>query len=124
MVAHRASQRLTPVPFVLAGLPSLPSKLAAAKSYSERLFRFRHVGELDEEAARAALIVPARDEGVEWGAHALARVGRRCRPTPADQQAIESGSQKLTDKGLVYAPEHGTIAFTVPGTAAFIARQH
>lgn len=30
---------------------------------------------------------------------------------------------KLIDKGLVYAPEHGVVAFTVPGMSAFIARQ-
>ena len=199
-VAHRASQRSTPVLFVLAGLPSLPSKLAAAKSYSERLFRFHHVRELDEEAARAALILPAREEGVEWDAPALARVvdvtGRypyflqehgseswleaaaspiaeadtiaggvsaqehldagfyrirwdratkseqdylRAMAADADEgsrtadvaarlgrtsKQLSPARQKLTDKGLVYAPEHGTIAFTVPGMAAFISRQH
>ncbi|MGI8686629.1 MAG: hypothetical protein ACR2MO_16330 [Acidimicrobiales bacterium] len=30
---------------------------------------------------------------------------------------------QLIHKGLVYAPEHGLIAYTVPGMAAFIARQ-
>jgi hypothetical protein len=30
---------------------------------------------------------------------------------------------KLINKGLVYAPEHGVVAFTVPGMAAFILRQ-
>jgi hypothetical protein len=29
----------------------------------------------------------------------------------------------LINKGLVFAPEHGVVAFTVPGMAAFIARQ-
>jgi hypothetical protein len=29
----------------------------------------------------------------------------------------------LISKGLLYSPEHGTIAFTVPGTADFIGRQ-
>jgi hypothetical protein len=29
----------------------------------------------------------------------------------------------LIAKGLIYAPEHGIVAFTVPGMAAFIARQ-
>ncbi|MEZ0166508.1 ATP-binding protein [Kineococcus sp. LSe6-4] len=30
---------------------------------------------------------------------------------------------KLIEKGLIHAPEHGVVAFTVPGMAAFIARQ-
>jgi hypothetical protein len=29
----------------------------------------------------------------------------------------------LIHKGLVYAPEHGLVAYTVPGMAGFIARQ-
>jgi hypothetical protein len=29
----------------------------------------------------------------------------------------------LINKGLVYAPEHGLVAFTVPGMADFINRQ-
>ena len=29
----------------------------------------------------------------------------------------------LIAKGLIYAPEHGIVAFTVPGLAAFIGRQ-
>lgn len=30
---------------------------------------------------------------------------------------------KLIDKGLIYAPEHGVVSFTVPGMAEFIQRQ-
>ena len=30
---------------------------------------------------------------------------------------------KLIAKGLIYPPEHGLIAFTVPGMAAFIRRE-
>jgi hypothetical protein len=29
----------------------------------------------------------------------------------------------LIAKGLIYAPQHGAVAFTVPGMAAFIARE-
>jgi hypothetical protein len=29
----------------------------------------------------------------------------------------------LIKKGLIYAPEHGQVAYTVPGMADFIARQ-
>lgn len=30
---------------------------------------------------------------------------------------------KVYEPGLVYAPEHGVVAFTVPGMAGFIQRQ-
>jgi hypothetical protein len=31
---------------------------------------------------------------------------------------------QLLSKGLIYSPEYGQVAFTVPGMAAFIERQH
>jgi AAA ATPase domain len=42
-----------------------------------------------------------------------------------DKQPTQLGPvrAKLIAKGLVFAPEHGSIAFTVPGMAEFIARQ-
>ena len=38
-------------------------------------------------------------------------------------QSLGPVRANLIDKGLVYAPEHGVVAFTVPGMAAFITRQ-
>lgn len=46
-----------------------------------------------------------------------ARLSRR----PASLGPIRAS---LIAKGLVYAPDHGVVAFTVPGMAAFITRQH
>ena len=37
--------------------------------------------------------------------------------------AVDVYLAKLIAKGLVFAPEHGSIAFTVPGMADFISRQ-
>lgn len=47
-------------------------------------------------------------------------VARRLRKTLSSVGPIRA---KLIHKGLIYAPEHGVLAFTVPGMAAFIARQ-
>jgi hypothetical protein len=60
-----------PVVLVGAGLPQLPGLTGDAKSYAERLSEFPHIGSLVEEDARAALAVPARDEGVEFSDEAL-----------------------------------------------------
>ncbi|GAA0991399.1 ATP-binding protein [Subtercola frigoramans] len=38
--------------------------------------------------------------------------------------ALSTARQSLLEKGVVYSPERGRIAFTVPGMAAFIRRQH
>lgn len=197
---HEASQRRSPFFVVGAGLPNLPGLLAEAKSYSERLFAYARIDRLSPDDARAALVRPCRDEGVEWDDAAAdavlaasngypyfiqqygqttwdaaptspisqddategIRIGRERldqgffrarweRATRAERDYLAamaldgdgpSGTGEvaqrlskkptslgpvranLINKGLVYSPEHGQIAFTVPGMAAFIAREH
>ncbi len=69
--AHEISQSRLPVIVVGAGLPHLPSVLAASKSYSERLFRYARIDRLDRAAADAALVVPAEEEGAAYEPEAL-----------------------------------------------------
>ena len=47
-------------------------------------------------------------------------VARRLDRPPTSLGPARAG---LISKGLIYAPEHGVVAFTVPGMAAFIRRQ-
>ncbi|MBA3605243.1 MAG: ATP-binding protein [Actinomycetota bacterium] len=63
---HEASQRRSRFFVVGAGLPNLPGLLSEAKSYAERLFTYVRVDRLEPRAARAALTLPALEEGVEW----------------------------------------------------------
>ncbi|HEX7291968.1 MAG TPA: ATP-binding protein [Conexibacter sp.] len=63
---HRTVQRQLPVTFAGAGLPQLPGLAGDAKSYAERLFKFPLIGELDRDAARDALVEPARADGVSF----------------------------------------------------------
>jgi len=55
-----------PLFFVGAGLPQIAALAGNAKSYAERLFTYPEVGQLDAHAARAALVHPARIEGVDF----------------------------------------------------------
>lgn len=55
------------------------------------------------------------------GPSSTGEVAQRLGRKPA---ALGPVRAKLISKGLVYAPEHGHIAFTVPGMAEFIARTH
>jgi hypothetical protein len=48
-------------------------------------------------------------------------VAERLGTTP---QSLGPTRAQLISKGLIFAPEHGRIAFTVPGMSAYIARQH
>jgi hypothetical protein len=68
---HELSQLGAPLIVVGAGLPHLPAVLSAAKSYSERLFRYQRIDRLDRIAADRALCAPAEREGVEYEAKAL-----------------------------------------------------
>jgi len=199
LASHEASQRNVPFFVIGAGLPNLAGLLAAAKSYSERLYQFVRVDRLGPPDARDALIQPAREEGVEWSPPAVdmvltaadgypyfiqqfgqttwdaaasspiqredalegLRLGRerldhgffRARwqratkseraylaamaadgdgPSSTGELALRLQKAatslgptraNLIAKGIVYAPEHGFIAFTVPGMAEFISRE-
>jgi len=56
------------------------------------------------------------DAGISSG-EVAARLGRSL-------SSLGPMRANLISKGLIYAPEHGFVAFTVPGMAAFILRQH
>ena len=60
---HEIGQRNLPATVVGAGLPSLPADLTEAKSYAERLFSYRSLGPLEDEAARDALVRSGRGAG-------------------------------------------------------------
>jgi hypothetical protein len=68
---HELSQTGAPLIVVGAGLPHLPASLSAAKSYSERLFRYQRIDRLDRIAADQALCAPALRESVEFESKAL-----------------------------------------------------
>lgn len=48
-------------------------------------------------------------------------VASRLHKTSQSQSGVRNS---LIRKGIVYAPDHGVVAFTVPGMAGFISRQH
>ena len=74
---HSASQRQLPITMLAAGLPQLIGQMGRAKSYAERLFEFVEIDRLDDEAARAALCVPAEKEGVAFAPEAIAEILRQ-----------------------------------------------
>jgi hypothetical protein len=195
---HRVTQEQLPIALVAAGLPSLPGRLATAKSYAERLFSYPVVGSLSDDDARAAITAPlpsdvtiapdALDDLVEFaegyplllqlvGKHAwdladgpeiaksdvalakpaafdsLSRelfLARWQRATPRERDYLravaELGGQttsgdaarsagypdstaagpareQLIAKGLLWAPERGQVAFTIPLFERFILDQ-
>jgi hypothetical protein len=71
---HKCARRSLPITLVGAGLPQMPRLAGEAKSYSERLFRFVRIGALGPADAATALILPARDLGVEYETEAVAAI--------------------------------------------------
>lgn len=71
---HQVAQRALPLTLAGAGLPQLPALTGVAKSYSERLFRFPSIGRLADDAARAALELPAQAADVSYEPAATDRI--------------------------------------------------
>ncbi|MGI8679017.1 MAG: ATP-binding protein [Jatrophihabitans sp.] len=68
---HKTIQRGLPITMVGAGLPQIAEMAGDAKSYSERLFKFPRIGNLDAQDARAALTEPAQAESADYSDEAL-----------------------------------------------------
>ncbi len=68
---HELSQSRAPLVVVGAGLPHLPAVLSASKSYSERLFKYARIGQLDRADADFALLAPAEREDATFSPEAL-----------------------------------------------------
>jgi type II secretory pathway predicted ATPase ExeA len=73
-VQHQASQNRWPFYVFGAGLPSVPSVLAEARSYAERQFDYRTIDRLGDEDAAAAFVDPARANGADFTSEALSHL--------------------------------------------------
>ena len=70
---HRVNQKSLPIAVAAAALPQIPQLTGEARSYAERLFDFPVIASLDRVAATAAMVEPARRQGVEFAAAAVER---------------------------------------------------
>ena len=197
-VQHKMGQRNLPFYIIGAGLPNLPGVLTKARSYAERLFEYRSIGRIDDEAVIEGFQKPAHELGYAFDDAALARlvdlshgypyfiqaygkaswdasdstpipvaavergepvaraeldqglyVSRWQRATPLGREYLAAMAAigevctsaqvakrmersvsdlssirlSLIELGLVYSPERGRIAFTVPGMDEFIRRE-
>lgn len=198
-IQHKMGQRSLPFYIIGAGLPNLPGVLSKSRSYAERLFEYRTIGQLSDADAAEGFQKPARRNGrpftddalnelikvssgypyfiqaygkAAWNAsgsnpiplqavtksEACARAelddglysARWQRTTPtgrrylaamakigtespsstaevADRLGKSTGEismtrDKLIKLSLIYSPEYGKVAFTVPGMGEFILR--
>ena len=170
-IQHRMGQEGLPFYIIGAGLPNLPGTLSKSRSYAERLFEYRRIGQLDDADTAEGFQKPAQsngrpnasdstptplsavaesepyaraelDEGLyssRWQRAstpgrryltAMAEIGgdtpsstseiaRRLGKTPGE---VSMARDSLIKLGLIYSPEHGKVAFTVPDMGEFILR--
>jgi hypothetical protein len=71
---HRTAQNQRPIAMMAAGLPLLAGQSGKAKSYAERLFEFVRLEKLGPDAAKLALIAPAKDEEVDFTDDAITEI--------------------------------------------------
>jgi len=77
-------RRELPLAVVAAGLPTLRGRLLDAKTYAERLFGYRELGPLSDDAATLALVEPGRsvEPGLEFEGPALKALLAACQGYP------------------------------------------
>lgn len=62
-IQHKMGQRSLPFYIIGAGLPNLPGVLSKSRSYAERLFEYRTIGQLSDADAAEGFQKPARRNG-------------------------------------------------------------
>ena len=102
---HELSQSGAPLIVVGAGLPHLPAVLSAAKSYSERLFRYQRIDRLDRIAADHALAAPAAREDVQYEPKALDVLYETCGGYPYFLQAYGKATWDYAPRSPITAED-------------------
>lgn len=103
-VQNRAGQKEIPFYVVGAGLPTLPGRLAGARSYAERLFDYREIGALSQEAAAAAIREPLTRYNFTIDDDALDMLTSAAKGYPFFLQRFGSEVWDLTDQRRITAP--------------------
>jgi hypothetical protein len=96
---HQVHQLGLPVVIAGAGLPTMAALSGEARSYLERMFRFRPLGPLSPDEGADAVVVPAAAEGVGWKAGALTRMYEVTMGYPAFIQEFAKQAWDLAEEG-------------------------
>ena len=102
---HELSQSRAPLVVVGAGLPHLPAVLSASKSYSERLFRYSRIGQLDRADADFALLAPAEREDATFDVDALDDLYERSGGYPYFVQAYGKAAWDAATRSPIVAAD-------------------
>ncbi|NOX81958.1 MAG: ATP-binding protein [Alphaproteobacteria bacterium] len=118
---HRVSQNQKPVTLVAAGLPQLLGQMGRAKSYAERLFEFIETTQLDETAARDAIVNPAKDEGAQYKEDAVNEILKQTQCYPYFLQEWGKHSWDIAEQSPITLADvkHATLTALAEMDASF-----
>lgn len=102
---HRINQEQLPVVLIGAGLPQILALAGDSKSYSERLFTYPEVGPLDDDAAREAILNPAREEGADFEREAVDEILRVTERYPYFLQQWGHEAWNIAQGPIIKAPD-------------------
>ena len=105
MAVHRISQKRRPILVFAAGLPQIAALSGNAKSYAERLFTYRTIGQLPEAAARDAIRGPIEAEGESITDKALQQIVQKTQGYPYFLQEWGYQAWNLADKSPIGIPD-------------------
>jgi len=105
---HRATQKNVPVSAAAAGLPQIPRLTGQARSHAERLFTFPVIAGLEDEHARAALVEPARRQGVGYEPGAISAALTWTRGYPFYIQQLGKHAWNLAQAPVITAQDVDT----------------
>lgn len=112
---HRSTQKSMPITLAAAGLPQIPRLTGEARSYAERLFTFPNIASLADDDARAALVEPARQQGVEFEPDAVTRALAWTGGYPFFIQQLGKHAWNLADSSPITA---ANVAAAMPAAQA------
>ena len=98
---HRTNQKALPILFYGAGLPQTLALAGGCKSYTERMFKFPKIGELDFSDARDALVNPAISRSAKISDDAIYEIVKETRGYPYFLQQWGYESWNVASDGLI-----------------------
>ena len=98
---HRTNQLGYPVMIIGAGLPKIYKMLSDEKTYTERLFRYKEIGSLNQEQTKKAVVEPAIGFGVKYTEEAIDKIYNITKGYPFFIQMLCSIVYEKTNKELI-----------------------
>jgi len=117
---------MLPLYLIGSGLPTIRALIGKSKTYAERMFVYEPIGPLAKFDVRFDRITPVERQFLramadlpDAGGVGISALADALGKPPS---AISMTRRSLIRKGMIYSPQLGTIAYTVPMFAQYMLR--